>query len=539
MSEPESSKLALHWRILIALVAGSLAGVAINPGPTLLPNEKLDCSVKVTPMDTGEFSVALSESTGLETLNRRFKSRDDMLSTFPELADSVVPANQAAAAVSIPVAVSERAIQIVETRGNITIDYTRRHNGRPVSTTIKAGSESKLPAHWQAIHAEFGGGIRRKLTAAAKFGGDLFLRLLKMITVPLIVTSLITGIAGLGSAGRFGAMFGRTLTYYFATSVLAITTGLLVVNLVRPGIGADLPGGTEAVLAGGDDSLSGILLGLVDNMIPTNPLASLVDSSFLSIITFSIIFGVFMIRTGGESAETLRRFFQSSFDVMMRLTMAIISLAPIGVFCFMVFATSSQGLGIFLTLSWYMLAVALGLAIHAGITLPLLLKLVARRSPLEFFRAMSPALMTAFSTASSNGTLPLTMTSVEERAGVSNRTSSFVLPLGATINMDGTALYEAVAVLFIAQAYIGDITLADQIVVAVTALLASVGAAGIPHAGLVMMAIVLQAVHLPIEAQGIIIAVDRVLDMCRTTVNVWSDACGCAVIDKLSNSTES
>jgi Na+/H+-dicarboxylate symporter len=265
-------------------------------------------------------------------------------------------------------------------------------------------------------------------------------------------------------------------------------------------------------------------------MIPTNPIQSLAGSQFLSIITFSILFGVFIIKVGGRTADILRDFFQAAFEVMMRLTMAIISLAPIGVLAFMTYATASQGLQIFLTLAWYMLAVFLALLVHAVITLPLIVKFVARRSPIEFFKAMTPALMTAFSTASSNGTLPLTMTQAEQKAGISNRVTSFVLPLGATINMDGTALYEAVAVLFIAQAFGGNITVAEQIVVAITALLASVGAAGIPHAGLVMMAIVLQAVNLPLEAQGVIIAVDRVLDMCRTSVNVWSDSCGCAVI---------
>jgi Na+/H+-dicarboxylate symporter len=213
--------------------------------------------------------------------------------------------------------------------------------------------------------------------------------------------------------------------------------------------------------------------------------------------------------------------------------MFIISLAPIGVLAFMVYAVSSQGIEIFKILSWYMAAVFLALLIHAVVILPCLLKFVAQRSPLEFARAMSPALMTAFSTASSNGTLPLTMSCVEENAEISNEVSSFVLPLGATINMDGTALYEAVAVLFIAQAYTGEVMpLSQQLVVAITALLASIGAAGIPHAGLVMMAIVLQAVGLPLEAQGVIIAVDRVLDMCRTSVNVWSDSCGCAVIER-------
>ncbi|HSG71596.1 MAG TPA: dicarboxylate/amino acid:cation symporter, partial [Planctomycetaceae bacterium] len=193
---------------------------------------------------------------------------------------------------------------------------------------------------------------------------------------------------------------------------------------------------------------------------------------------------------------------------------------------------------IFQTLAWYMLTVFLALVVHAAIVLPLIVKFVAKRSPLKFAEAMSPALMTAFSTASSNATLPLTMTSVEKRANVSNETSSFVLPLGATINMDGTALYEVVAVLFIAQSTGADLTVGSQILVAITALLASIGAAGIPHAGLVMMAIVLQAVGLPLEAQGIIIAVDRVLDMCRTTVNVWSDSCGCAVIDRLCGSSQ-
>lgn len=526
MTDEQHSGLPLHFQILIALVLGTIAGVIINPGAIELPDERIQATLTIeSSVDSTEQIVDLKEASGFESVRRRFKDQETLNKAFQIEAGSEAD--------SAEVSVTNRSIHIVETAGRITIDYTRRHNGQPVSTTLKVSSADELPDHWQAFHAQHGGGWRRSLTAAAKYGGDLFLRLLKMITVPLIVTSLITGVAGLDSTSRFGAMFSRTLAYYFATSLLAITTGLLIVNLIQPGIGAELPGGTEEVLAGGDKSLAGILLGLIDNMIPTNPLRALVDSSFLSIITFSIIFGVFIVRAGGETAKTLCRFFEAAFEVMMRLTMAIISLAPIGVFCFMVYATASQGLAIFGTLAWYMMAVFVALVVHATITLPVVVRLIAKRSPVEFARAMSPALMTAFSTASSNGTLPLTMTCVEERAGVSNRVSSFVLPLGATINMDGTALYEAVAVLFIAQAFHGDVTLAQQIVVAVTALLASVGAAGIPHAGLVMMAIVLQAVNLPLEAQGIIIAVDRVLDMCRTSVNVWSDSCGCAVIARL------
>ncbi|MDA0809313.1 MAG: dicarboxylate/amino acid:cation symporter [Planctomycetota bacterium] len=533
MSDEQQTGMPLHFRILIALVVGTVVGVAINPGAIELPDEQIPAELKIEAVDGGNgWAVDVKESSGFESVRRKFQSRESLNAALPQddagVTESGLPASM--------ISVTERAVHIAEAGGRITIDYTRKHNGQPVSTTVKAGAASELPEHWRKLHAQHGGGWKRTLTAAAKYGGDLFLRLLKMITVPLIVTSLITGVAGLDNTSRFGAMFGRTLAYYGITSMLAITTGLIIVNIVRPGIGAELPGGTEAVLHGGDESLTGILLGLVDNMIPTNPLESLVSSNFLSIITFSIIFAVFLVRTGGENARVLREFFQAAFEVMMRLTMAIISLAPYGVFCFMVYATASQGLAIFGTLAWYMLAVFLALLVHAAITLPLLVKFVAKRSPIEFARAMSPALMTAFSTASSNGTLPLTMTCVEDRAKVSNKVSSFVLPLGATVNMDGTALYEAVAVLFIAQAYRGDLVLADQILVAITALLASVGAAGIPHAGLVMMAIVLQAVNLPLEAQGIIIAVDRVLDMCRTSVNVWSDSCGCAIIAGLDSS---
>ena len=534
MSDDKQDGMPLHFRILIALVVGTVVGVAINPGAIELPDEQIAAELKIEEVEAGEgFSVDVKESSGFESVRRKFQSREALNAALPQLAAGVTESGLPAATITI----AERAVHIVEAAGRITIDYTRKHNGQPVSTALKVASVDELPEHWREFHSQHGGGWKRTLTAAAKYGGDLFLRLLKMITVPLIVTSLITGVAGLDNS-RFGAMFGRTLAYYGITSMLAITTGLIIVNIVRPGIGAELPGGTEAVLAGGEQSLTGILLGLVDNMIPTNPIQSLASSSFLSIITFSIIFGVFIVRTGGETARVLRDFFQAAFEVMMRLTMAIISLAPYGVFCFMVYATASQGLAIFATLAWYMLAVFLALVVHSCITLPLIVKFVAKRSPLEFARAMSPALMTAFSTASSNGTLPLTMTCVEDRAKVSNKVSSFVLPLGVTVNMDGTALYEAVAVLFIAQAYRGDMAIAEQIVVAVTALLASVGAAGIPHAGLVMMAIVLQAVNLPLEAQGIIIAVDRVLDMCRTSVNVWSDSCGCAIIAGLDSSTD-
>ncbi|MFO7908186.1 MAG: dicarboxylate/amino acid:cation symporter [Planctomycetota bacterium] len=360
--------------------------------------------------------------------------------------------------------------------------------------------------------------------------GNLFLRLLRMVSIPLIITSLVSGVMGLGEASQVGRMFARTVLYYVTTSLLAITSGLLMVNMIRPGLKSELGfvAGEKPEVGG---NLSEILFQQLETMIPPNPFAALAEANFLSIISFSLAFAIFATLVGGRVAERLRDLFNDGFQVMMKITMAIIQLAPAGVLFLMLYATATQGPEVFQSLAWYMLAVLCALAAHALIVLPLILKFVAKRDPFPYFQAMSPALLTAFSSASSNGTLPLTLACAEERGKISNRVSSFVLPLGATVNMDGTALYEAVAVLFIAQLHFGtNLPLDTQIIVALTALLASIGAAGIPHAGLVMMVIILQAVDLPIEMQGIIIAVDRVLDMCRTAVNVWSDSTGCAVV---------
>ncbi len=530
---------ALHIQILIALIVGACLGLVFNFGfstgtsSIALP----DAVIRVLP-NHDVITYTLSETVdGDEGAGRSFQQElqgvADLQKHYSELvqkyADAFDDDPQA-----VVINVTERTINIDENLDEISIKYSRREDGQEISTTYKGANPADLarqaPGWIVDVYQQIGGTPSLTVAGWAKAIGDLFLRLLKMITIPLIVTSLVTGISALGETKRLGNLFGKTLLYYLTTSILAITIGIVMVNLIRPGIGAELPG-TEAALAGSaEQSLTGVFGGLINSMIPANPIQALASASFLSIITFSILVGVFIIKSG-EAGTAMRDLFASAFEVMMRMTMFVISLAPIGVCAFMVYATASQGVGIFLTLAGYMLTVFLALLVHAVVVLPLILKFVARRSPWQFARAMSPALMTAFSTASSNGTLPLTLTSVETRAGVSNRVSSFVLPLGATINMDGTALYEAVAVLFIAQAYPGfDLSLQSQIIVAVTALLASVGAAGIPHAGLVMMAIILQAVGLPVEMQGVIIAVDRVLDMCRTSVNVWSDSCGCAVV---------
>ena len=403
------------------------------------------------------------------------------------------------------------------------------------------GAVIGLPLNYGASQGMVDSGLVGKVAAVGREVGELFLRLLQMLVVPLIVASLITAITSMGNLKSLGRIGGRTIGYYLTTSLLAIVTGLLMVNLIEPGVGADLaaleasaPQVTQTVVDQG--SVGEIIWRQIKHMVPKNPLAAASNGQMLPLIFFSLLLGVFISLVThsddpkAESTKTVAAFFDGLFAVMMKMTMAVIQLAPIGVFGFMLAAAAGKGLSAFVVLGWYALAVAAGLAVHAFITLPVIAKVFAGRSPWTHAQTMAPALVTAFSTASSNGTLPLTMHCVEE-GGVSPRVSAFVLPLGATINMDGTALYEAVAVLFIAQAYGIDLSLSQQVIVALTALLASIGAAGIPHAGAVMMVVVLSAVGLPTSAVALILAVDRILDMARTTVNVWSDSIAALVID--------
>ena len=390
----------------------------------------------------------------------------------------------------------------------------------------------KLKLHWQILIALFLGIIVGSIFGERilwiSFLGDIFLRLLKMIIVPLIIASIISGVTSVGSAKKLGKLGAKTFIYYISTSLLAIITGLVLVNVVQPGTGADLgleeaPTGLTTI-----DSPVDILY----RLIPVNPVAAMAAGEILPMIFFCIIFGYFVTRLPESSRFQITKLFETFFEIMMKMAGAIIMLAPIGVFGLMVKIVAKTGFSAFAPLLSYMWVVAGGLLIHALITLPLILTFVARIKPLEFFRIMSDALPTAFSTSSSSATLPLTITSVEKKAGVSNKVSSFVLPLGATINMDGTALYECVGAIFIAQAYGIDLSAMQQVIIVMTALLASIGAAGIPMAGLVMMSIILNAVGLPPEGVGLIIAVDRVLDMMRTTVNVWSDSVGTVTIAK-------
>jgi Na+/H+-dicarboxylate symporter len=397
--------------------------------------------------------------------------------------------------------------------------------------------------HWQILIAmvlaiPFGLLTGAQGAGAVGWLGDLFLRLLKMVVVPLILFSIVAGVAGVGNLKGVGRVGIKTVIYYLATSTAAILVGLLLANLIHPG------DPTLQGLAGKPEGMAEAAPSLKDllyRLVPDNPVEAMVYSdddpqrspNFLGMIFFAILFGLCVLALPKEKRERATSMFETLFSIMMKMTSLVIKIAPLGVFALLAKVVGTTGLDAFASLGLYMLTVLCGLLIHLGITLPLICFLVARRNPWRYARALSPALATAFSAASSNAALPLTMESVEKRAGVPNRVSSFVLPLGATVNMDGTALYECVAVLFIAQCYGVELSFVQQLMVVLTALLASVGAAGIPHAGLVMMGIVLGAVGLPLEGIGMILAVDRILDMCRTAVNVFSDSVGAATVARL------
>ncbi len=361
--------------------------------------------------------------------------------------------------------------------------------------------------------------------------GEIFMRALKMLIIPLILSSLISGITNIGSGANLGRLGGKTLLFYISTSFFAILTGQILVNIIKPGVGAQINFVQQVEgLIEKQRSFREILV----EIIPDNILTAMVENNMLSIIFFAILFGFFITKVGKKHSELLQQFFTSIFEVMMKITLFVIKFTPLGVFGLVAKTVADQDdfTGLVSSMGLYMLTVIIALSIHAFVTLPLIVRFIGKSKPFRHLKNMTTPLLTAFSTSSSAATLPLTITAVEEKSGVSNKISSFTLPLGATVNMDGTALYECIAAIFIAQAYGVDLTFVQQLIIVLTALLASIGAAAIPMAGLVMMTVILTAIGLPLEGVGLIIAVDRILDMFRTATNVWSDSCGAVVIAK-------
>lgn len=406
---------------------------------------------------------------------------------------------------------------------------------------------TRIALHWQIAIALALAGIAGTLTSghvqameAYAFIGTLFLNALKMLIVPLIVSAIISGMLGLDrdAVGRLG---WKTLLYYVTTTLLAVITGLLVLDFLAPGVIDGKPAGpllgldadTDLVLAKVAGRGLGDIVGVFERMIPPNLFAAAVQTEMLGLIFFSLLFGGVAARLPAAHLRTQREFWASFYEVMIAITHVVMKFAPLGVFGLVAKTVAGTGFKAMEPLALFFVAVLLGLLLHAFVTLPLILRFLGRVPPGAHFRAMSPVMLMAFSTSSSSATLPVTLEHVQKGAGVSPQVSSFVLPLGATVNMNGTALYECAAAIFIAQAYGLDLSLATQFMVVVLALVTSIGVAGIPSASLVAIAVILTAVGLPMEGVGLILAVDRVLDMCRTAVNVYGDTVGAVVLARL------
>ena len=418
----------------------------------------------------------------------------------------------------------------------------------------------KLALHWQILIAivlavVVGSFVKANTTdtfapnifsvpfvAIFDYVGTMFLNALKMIIVPLITSSIIVGVAGIGSGGNLGALGGKTLVFYATTTLAAILVGLVIINAVQPGIADGQPAGEMLALEADSTDISSRVEGkgvgdvaeVFKRMVPPNIVKAAAEGQMLGLIFFAILFGYFMTHLAHQFAEPLFNFWNGVFHVMMSMTEFIMKFAPIGVFALVAEVMATAGFSAAKPLAIFALCVVAALALHAFGTLPLMLRFIGKVKPYKTLAGVSPAMLTAFSTASSSATLPVTMDCVEDNLGVSNKISSFVLPLGATVNMNGTALYECAAAIFLAQAYGLDLTFGQQFAVVVIALLTSIGVAGVPSASLVAIAIILGAIGLPMEAIGVLMVFDRLLDMCRTSINIWGDACCATIVARLS-----
>lgn len=395
----------------------------------------------------------------------------------------------------------------------------------------------KIALHWQiligiALAVPFGI-FFYELAPSIKWIGDIFIRALKMIAVPIVFTSLVMGVSSLGGYKDLGRLAGKTFSFYVLTTALAATVGIILVNVIKPGVGADLNFTADV------SNLEVTSLSFKDqvvSIVPENIFADLTKGNMLPIIFFAIFFGFFITKVSTENSKTLRSFFDAAFEVFMKMTLFIVKFTPIGVFAIVANiiaeqqGDSAQLYAIISSLGLYTLVVWGGCLIHGGLILPGLVYGFTRLNPYKHIKQMSVPLLTAFSTCSSGAALPLTIRDSQEKTGISNKIASFVLPLGSTVNMNGTALYEGVTAIFIAQAYGIELTIVQEVVIVLTSVLAAVGAAGIPMAGLVMLGVVLMAVGLPLEGIGLVLAVQPICDMIRTSVNVYGDASASVVV---------
>ena len=369
------------------------------------------------------------------------------------------------------------------------------------------------------------------------WAGDIFLRFLKMIVIPIVFSSMVVGVAGMGNSGGLGRIAGKTFSFYIITTLIAAFVGMLFVNILEPGVGSTLVSQADSaanIAAANKISLGDRLITIV----PDNIFKTLTEGDLLAIIFFAILFGFFVTKVEEKSRTVIIDFFQAAFDVIMKITLAVIKLAPIGVFAIVSKMIAQQAgdteklVEIAQSLGMFVLIVWIGCMIQFFIILPSIVRFIGKENPWKHMKKMSTAILTAFSTCSSGAALPISMKDSQEKCGISNKIASFTLPLGATINMNGTALYECVAVIFIAQVYGVDLSIMEQLIIVATVLFSAIGAASIPMAGLVMLSVALSVAGLPLEGIGLVLAVEQLCDMPRTATNSYGDMCAAVVIAK-------
>jgi proton glutamate symport protein len=479
-------KLQLHTKIIIGLILGALFGAVFSINPKLIELNFKDSSEKVE--NWNEFS---------------FTKKDSVLKTFGH----------------------DDQLSIIKY-------YKGLKDKKEVKAKVRLsdGSE-KVFENVVSIDKVKSIGIWFKPV------GDIFVRLLNMIAVPLVLASLIVGAASLTDLRHVAKIGGKTLGFYALTAVIAITIGLAFANIIQPGHIMDPEAKSRLLDTYQDDAKTrieqNVQMNIVDflvNIVPKNPFKAIADGDFLQIVFFAILTGIFLMQIPRDKSAPVISFFNGISEAMIVLVEKIMLIAPYAVFTLIAATVAEFGFSILKTLFWYSLTVVLGLLVLTFIEYPALLKIFTKIKLVDFFRAQRQVLAVAFSTSSSAATLPVTMDVCEKRLGVPNKIASFVLPLGTTVNMDGTALYQAVATMFIAQVFGFDLNLTQQLTIVLTAALAAVGTAPVPGVGLLMLIIVLRSVGVPEEGIALIIGVDRFLDMCRTVPNVLADSLACVVI---------
>lgn len=395
----------------------------------------------------------------------------------------------------------------------------------------------RVPLHWQILISILVaipiGFFFYEYVPSIKWIGDMFIRSLKMIAIPIVFSSLVMGVSSLGGYKDLGRLAGKTISFYLITTLFAAILGVFLVNIISPGVGADLN------LKQDIEQLNISKLSFKDQMVgvvPQNIFEELSKGNLLPIIFFAILLGFFITKVSQESHNSLNTLFKAFFEVFMKMTLFIVKFTPLGVFAIVSNIVAEQQadtqklVGLMSSLGLYTSVVWLGCFLHSTVTLPALVYSITKYNPYKHIKKMSVTLLTAFSTCSSGAALPLAIKDSQEKVGISNKIASFVLPLGSTINMNGTALYEGVTAIFIAQAYGIDLSITQQFLIILTSVVAAIGSAGIPMAGLVMIAVVLGVVGLPLEGIGLVLAVQQLCDMARSTTNVHGDTCAAVVI---------